>query len=97
MKEMYILGKDSHVIIGTTNYPETTLYWDNNPVMLVGRCICLIFKTEDGETYRVVIDSKQAKAISKVLLMQRKELLRPKMFSIKDFFKNLRKDKGGIE
>lgn len=87
MKEMYILGKDSQVIFGITNYPENTLYWDNNPVMIVGRCICLVFKTDDGGTYRFAIDSKQAKAISKVLLMQRKELLRPKKFSIKDFFK----------
>lgn len=57
MKECYILGEDSNVIIGLTRDLEG----------LPNNYFCFIFKTDDHNTIRFLFDKKQAKGIRKAL------------------------------
>lgn len=64
----YILGQNSGIIFGKTNYPENTVYYDNSPIEIVGNGIGMLIHMEDVEIDPVIVmNKKQAKALIKAL------------------------------
>ena len=67
-----ILGQDANIIISLGKYPERTLYFNNNPIQLIGSgyTLNIVPKDKEIEPIELLIDTKQAKSIIKGLKTQ---------------------------
>lgn len=71
-KREFRLGQGIMIGVGQTNYPEKSLYYDNSPIQIVGRCVGFALKipeNENGEPEQINIymSKEQAKGALKAI------------------------------